>query len=112
MPSFFVDVIFALAVFVAQRVQRLRDPLTGIDEDLTGLGSLGKILLLHVATSIKIHPDQVFSAVEALEQIALQMPAIDRFPDHFFLLIVPHRIVQYLLQHTQGPQFSGTHMAR
>ncbi|MEQ2694153.1 sigma factor-like helix-turn-helix DNA-binding protein [Faecalibacterium butyricigenerans] len=37
---FFVDVIFALAVFVAQRVQRLRDPLTGIDEDLTGLGSL------------------------------------------------------------------------
>ena len=35
--------------------------------------------------------------MEALEQIALQMPAIDRFPDHFFLLIVPHRIVQYLL---------------
>ena len=50
--------------------------------------------------------------MEALEQIALQMPAIDRFPDHFFLLIVPHRIVQYLLQHTQGPQFSGTHMAQ
>ncbi len=41
MPSF-VDVIFALAVFVSQRDQRLRDPLTGIDEDLTVLGSLGK----------------------------------------------------------------------
>ena len=66
----------------------------------------------NVSFSIKIHPDQVFSAVEALEQIALQMPAIDRFPDHFFLLIVPHRIVQYLLQHTQGPQFPGTHMAQ
>ena len=109
---FFVDAIFALAVFVAQRDQRLRDPLTGIDEDLAVLGSLGKILLLHVATSIKIHPDQVLSALEALEQIALQVPAIDGFPDHIFLLLVPHGIVQHLLQHTQCPQFSGTHIAQ
>ena len=42
----------------------------------------------------------------------MQMPAIDGFPDHFFLLIVPHRIVQYLLQHTQCPQFSGAHIAQ
>lgn len=76
------------------------------------LGSLGKILLLHVATSIKIHPDQVLSALEALEQIALQVPAIDGFPDHIFLLLVPHGIVQHLLQHTQCPQFSGTHIAQ
>ena len=103
---------FALAVFVAQRVQRLRDPLTGIDEDLTVLGSLGKILLLHVATSIKIHPDQVLSALEALEQIALQMPAIDGFLNHFLLFVIPHGIVQHFLEHTQRPQFSGTHMAR
>ena len=48
---FFVDVIFAFAVFIAQRDQRLRDPLTGIDEDLSGLGSLGEILPLHIVTS-------------------------------------------------------------
>ena len=41
---FFVDVIFALTVFVAQRDQRLRDPLTGIDEDLAGLG----LSLIHI----------------------------------------------------------------
>ena len=50
--------------------------------------------------------------MEALEQIALQMPAIDGFPDHIFLLLVPHGIVQHLLQHTQCPQFSGTHIAQ
>ena len=61
---------------------------------------------------IKIHPDQVFPAVEALEQIALQMPAVDGFLNHFPLLIVPHGIVQHIVQHTQRPQFSGTHMAQ
>ena len=50
--------------------------------------------------------------MEALEEIALQMPAIDRFPDHFLLLIVPHGIVQYLLQHTQCPQLSGPYIAQ
>lgn len=63
-------------------------------------------------SSIKIHPNQVLPAVEALEQIALQMPAIDGFLNHFPLLIVPHGIVQHILQHTQRPQFSGTHMAQ
>ena len=63
-------------------------------------------------SSIKIHPDQVFSAVEALEQIALQMPAIDGFPDHSLLLLVPHGVVQHLLQHTQCPQFSGSHITQ
>ena len=63
-------------------------------------------------SSIKIHPDQVFSAVEALEQIALQMPAIDGFLNHFLMFVIPHWIVQHILQHTQRPQFSGTHMAR
>ena len=61
---------------------------------------------------IKIHPDQVFSAVEALEQIALQMPAIDGFLNHFLLFVIPHGIVQHFLQHTQRPQFSGTHRAQ
>ena len=50
---------------------------------------------------IKIHPDQVLPAVEALEQIALQMPAVDGFLNHFLLLLVPHWIVQHILQHTQ-----------
>ena len=50
--------------------------------------------------------------MEALEQIALQMPAIDGFLNHFPLLIVPHGIVQHILQHTQRPQFSDTHMAQ
>ena len=49
--------------------------------------------------------------MEALEQIALQMPAIDGFPDHSLLLLVPHGVVQHLLQHTQCPQFSGAHIA-
>ena len=62
--------------------------------------------------SIKIHPKQVFSAVETLEQIALQVPAIDRFPNHFLLLLVPHRIFQHIFHHTQRPQFSGTHRAQ
>ena len=50
--------------------------------------------------------------MEALEEIALQMPAIDRFPDHFLLSLVPHGIVQHILQRTQGPQFSGAHIAQ
>ena len=54
----------------------------------------------------------MFSAVETLEQIALQMPAVDGFPDHFLLFVIPHWIVQHILQHTQRPQFSGTHMAQ
>ena len=62
--------------------------------------------------SIKIHPDQVFPAVEALKQIALRMPAIDGFLDHFLLLIIPHGIVQHILQYTQGPQFFGAHIAQ
>ena len=74
---------------------------------------LRKVFSIGAGTSsIKIHPNQVFSAVEALEQIALQMPAINGFLDHFLLLIVPHWIVQHILQHTQRPQFSGTHMAQ
>ena len=40
------------------------------------------------------------------------MPAIDGFPDHFFLLLVPHGIVQHLLERAQRPQFSGTHIAQ
>ena len=60
---FFVDVIFALAVFVAQRDQWLRNPLTGIDEDLAGLSSLGKILLLHVATFLHLFTAQLSSAM-------------------------------------------------
>ena len=48
-------------------------------------------------SSIEIHPDQVLSAVEALEQIALQMPTIDGFLDHILLLLVPHRVVQHFL---------------
>ena len=63
-------------------------------------------------SSIKIHPDQVFSAVEALEQITLQMPTIDGLLDHFLLLIVPHGIVQHILQYTQSPQFFGAHIAQ
>lgn len=51
-------------------------------------------------------------AVEALEQIALQMPAIDGFLDHVLMFVIPHWIVQHILQHTQRPQFSGTHMAQ
>ena len=47
----FVDVIFALAVFVAQRDQRLRDPLTGIHKYFPWFCSLGEILLLHITTS-------------------------------------------------------------
>ena len=62
--------------------------------------------------SIKIYPDQVLSAVEALEQITLQMPAIDGFLDHFLLFVIPHGIVQHIIQYTQRPQFSGTHMAQ
>ena len=54
----------------------------------------------------------MLSAVEALEQIALQMPAVDGFPDHFLLILVPHGVVQHILQHTQRPQFSGTHTAQ
>ena len=50
--------------------------------------------------------------MEAPEQIALQMPAIDRFPDHFLLFLVPHGIVQHFLQHTQCPQLSGPHIAQ
>ena len=68
--------------------------------------------IVFASFSIKIHPDQVLSAVEALEQIALQVPAIDGFPDHIFLLLVPHGIAQHLLQHIQCPQFSGTHIAQ
>ena len=40
------------------------------------------------------------------------MSAIDGFPDGFLLLIVPHGIVQHILQRTQGPQFSGAHIAQ
>ena len=47
---FFVDVVLALAVFVAQRNQWFRNPLAGVDKDFAGLGSLGEILLLHVTT--------------------------------------------------------------
>ena len=50
--------------------------------------------------------------MEALEQIALQMPAIDGFLNHFLMFVIPHWIVQHILQHTQRPQFSGTHMAQ
>ena len=50
--------------------------------------------------------------MEALEQIALQMPAIDGFLNHFLLFVIPHGIVQHFLEHTQRPQFSGTHMAQ
>ena len=50
--------------------------------------------------------------MKALEQIALQMPAIDGFLNHFLLLIVPHGIVQHLLQHIQCPQFSGSHITQ
>lgn len=54
----------------------------------------------------------MLSTVEALEQIALQMPAVDRFLNHFFLFLVPHRIVQHFLQHPQRPQLSGTYIAQ
>ena len=50
--------------------------------------------------------------MEAPEQIALQMPAIDGFLDHFLLFVIPHGIVQHIIQYTQRPQFSGTHMAQ
>ena len=50
--------------------------------------------------------------MEALEQITLQMPAIDGFLNHFLMFVIPHWIVQHILQHTQRPQFSGTHMAQ
>ena len=54
----------------------------------------------------------MLSTVEALEQITLQMPAVDRFLNHFFLFLVPHRIVQHFLQHPQRPQLSGTYIAQ
>ena len=54
----------------------------------------------------------MLSTVEALEQIALQMAAVDRFPDHFLLLHVPHGIVQHLIQYPQRPQFPGSHIAQ
>lgn len=54
----------------------------------------------------------MLSTVEALEQIALQMAAVDRFPDHFLLLPVPHGIVQHLIQYPQRPQFPGSHIAQ
>ena len=63
------------------------------------VAGLRKVLSIGAGTpSIKIHPDQVFSAVEALEQIALQMPAIDGFLNQLFLVIVPHGIVQHIIQ--------------
>ena len=40
------------------------------------------------------------------------MPAIDGFPNHFLLFLVPHGVVQHFLQHTQRPQFSGAHIAQ
>ena len=40
------------------------------------------------------------------------MSAIDGFPDGFLLLIVPHGIVQHILQRTQRPQFSGAHITQ
>ena len=44
-------------------------------------------------------PDQfhVSYTMQALEQIALQMPAIDGVLDHFFLLVIPHRVIQHLI---------------
>ena len=68
---FFVDVIFALAVFVTQRDQGLRDPLTGIDEDLAGLGSLGEILFLHIFTFLQPFTMQVAAAPPILELLSI-----------------------------------------
>ena len=50
--------------------------------------------------------------MEALEQITLQMPAIDGFLDHFLLFVIPHGIVQHIIQYTQCPQFSGSHITQ
>ena len=40
------------------------------------------------------------------------MTSIDGFPYHFFLFLIPHRVIQHFFQHTQCPQFSGAYIAQ
>ena len=64
------------------------------------------------SVSIKVHPDQVLSAVKALEQIALKMSSVNGFLNHFFMLIVPHGVIQNFFKHIQRPQFTGSHITQ
>ena len=66
-----------------------------LTEDGQGILPGGSIIRLLEKDGVLLEvtiTNQVLPAVEALEQIALQMPAIDGFPDHFFLLLVPHAV--------------------